>query len=848
MNPFQEYLAQQLTQKLRDRRVVVWYDEKGEFAPFIKQLRESGEAGNGEITTVPIQDVETNLVEYDGSFWAVRATVEPLVKVDAPDPLLIYIPGEKRDREQSLLMELELAGECYQPQLPQLARFALREFYTDGDIDDMLETDNLTYEDVVAFAKQGAETEKPSILKVIFEGAKDSEGMLTAWLADPDSDGDIRAKGATGELFRLLEGRLGLKMDEDDNIADARSRCARYVLVNHFRSDFRGDDPEAFGMIPAASLQEQSRRIEKVVTGLRSDFKSAYADMATRVESELGLSPDVVQAAELGTENTFPFEEQALLKWCDQCIAEGNLEEVRDVVERQTRSFWVSNDVQRQMQWECVRLMAELAAEIRRVEDEMSGSRRPPDWWIDAYTDGDGGWCEVDLLHRMLEGQIATMDEECEAQQALVHVRDIQERILQQMATNFTESLQEADWNVGSILPQTRIYQDMVEGKHQRTAYFAVDALRYEMGVMLARRLSDVEGLSVRPAAASLPSVTTVGMAALLPEASTSFSVVEQKGDLGVRLKDAMLSTRKDRIKYLKAREPDSAELKLDAVLQKPPSRLKRKMNGASVVMVHSQEIDALAEMGSELLARQVMDTVVGNVARAVRKLADLGIERFVITADHGYQFARRKGEHMRTDNPGGDIVKLARRCWAGRGGSTPTGAVRVSGVELGYDSDLDFIFPTGLGVFRTQGGLSYHHGGCSLQEMVVPVIAFQIPEKRETREETPVTLTECPERITNRTFSVQMSIGTNLFAGESVSLRVILASDGEQVGEAGMAINAEYDRSTGCVEVEPGMQQATVTLMLTREECDDLRVMILDPDSDAVLAQSDEIPVELGI
>ncbi len=61
-----------------------------------------------------------------------------------------------------------------------------------------------------------------------------------------------------------------------------------------------------------------------------------------------------------------------------------------------------------------------------------------------------------------------------------------------------------------------------------------------------------------------------------------------------------------------------------------------------------------------------------------------------------------------------------------GRGGTTPPGTVRVSGAELGYDTDLDFVFPTGLGVFKAGGGLSYHHGGISLQEMVIPVLTFQ--------------------------------------------------------------------------------------------------------------------------
>jgi len=59
------------------------------------------------------------------------------------------------------------------------------------------------------------------------------------------------------------------------------------------------------------------------------------------------------------------------------------------------------------------------------------------------------------------------------------------------------------------------------------------------------------------------------------------------------------------------------------------------------------------------------------------------------------------RDESMRIDSPGGDEVDLHRRCWIGRGGTTPAGCVRVSATALGYDSDLDFVFPFGSGVFK---------------------------------------------------------------------------------------------------------------------------------------------------
>ena len=65
-----------------------------------------------------------------------------------------------------------------------------------------------------------------------------------------------------------------------------------------------------------------------------------------------------------------------------------------------------------------------------------------------------------------------------------------------------------------------------------RVAYFLVDALRFEMGVELIRQLEGEQELTLRPAIAALPTITPVGMAALLPGASASFSVGEHKAKL----------------------------------------------------------------------------------------------------------------------------------------------------------------------------------------------------------------------------------------------------------------------------------------------------------------------------
>jgi len=137
MHALFEHLCKQLADRLRKRRVVLFYDLRREFERFIDELAPEA-VPSADVERVRMDGLEVNLARFAGSFFAVRFAVEDLVAVDMPDPLLIYLPGAERDPKTSVLMELEKAGTTYEPQLKRLARNVLRQVYTDGDIDEML--------------------------------------------------------------------------------------------------------------------------------------------------------------------------------------------------------------------------------------------------------------------------------------------------------------------------------------------------------------------------------------------------------------------------------------------------------------------------------------------------------------------------------------------------------------------------------------------------------------------------------------------------------------------------------------------------------------------------------------
>jgi hypothetical protein len=109
------------------------------------------------------------------------------------------------------------------------------------------------------------------------------------------------------------------------------------------------------------------------------------------------------------------------------------------------------------------------------------------------------------------------------------------------------------------------------------------------------------------------------------------------------------------------------------------------------------------------------------------------------------------------------------------------------------------------------------------------------------------------PEAVTNRIFSVTLTLGGKqmTLGGTSIQVRPLLIAAGKQVGAVGMAVDAPFDRVTGCVTLEPN-KSVTIALLLNEVVKDTngpvpIRLVVLDPATDAELFRSpNDIPVKL--
>lgn len=843
-----EHISQSLKERLNKRQVVVWYDHRREFEPFITELLAGISPDACQVDKVTIKDIETNLCVMRESFFEAKFTLEPFVSGDHPDPLLIYIPGKNRDDDTAILMELEAGGDRWEPQLKREARRVLKKKFGDGQIDQMLDSPNVTYQDIVGLLESGSDNPASgSLLEVIFSETKgNNAAMVAAWLAEEKQDKEIEDKGAKKELYQLIQSRLGLDLSADSNLEDARRKVCRYVLLGEFRKDLKGDSPESLNMVsqPAAKPLELVLKIADSIRETHSDY---YVKTADAIEKELHLDSLGIAPEKLGKIDTFRFEEKVLLDYVGELIVTGKFTDAIEVVNNRRLSFWATHELKRQEQWQAYKRAAKLGLAVGEVSKQLPDSKKTVVHWVEGYV-GQEGWNRIDRLHRQMESTLAAMTDTIADERVIHRVRKDYESLVDQMTTGFITAFQESDWSIPGFLQQTQIYSKEVHSPSEKTCFILADALRYEMGVDLMGLLENAAEIGIQPAIGSIPTITPIGMAALMPGAERSFSVVECGKDIGAKISASVTGSLNERRKVWKGQVPDVVDLSLDKVLSHSNSLLEKKIANAPLLIVRSLEIDAMGEGGNTFLARQVMDTAINNIARAIKRLAGMGISRFVVAADHGHLFIDERDESERIEKPGGEQISLHRRCWAGRGGSTPPSTVRIPASQLGYESDLDFIFPTNNSVFKAGGDLAYYHGGISLQELLVPVLSIRMSTQVESQpSDINVKLTKLPEKIANRIVTFGVEAEASLFGEDSFSVRPVLLHKGQHVGHVGMVLDAEHEVEKQCVRLAPGTS-CTVGVQLLREDIDSVEVVVLAPETDRILAKSDKIPVKLGI
>lgn len=846
-----DYLFQLIAKQVEARGLVVWYDPELAFASVASELK------------IP----RTTVVHYGGSFFRLRREIDDLMNDSQPPRLVVYVPHE-RGRAHDALVELEAAGVVMQPgqqppscntRLAVVARNALRPLLGDdqvGEIEKQVEASKLSLADLNVLADKGKGL-STGILTLIF-GSANAQEVALAFLRGDDHDADIEQKSAQKDLRHLLQPGFDFESDSSPTLARMRDQLARHVLLTDLGAALGEQLPRALSSVKTANSSGGVDACVRLAHAWRNsrDTRDSYVKAANKVELEFALSTIPFDPRSLVTNETFLSAEMRLLHHVEDELVISARPELLKLVEARLCRFWADVVPAVQARWALIGAAAEVLLEADRVAREV---KRPPTSvpeLVRAYAEVEPPWCLLDTHHRHMESRKFNFEF------APTGVHQGLDRLVTKAAQRYTEvgsaltrhfvaQFHRATHPIKGILRQRDVFETQVKPRlaEGKVAYVWVDALRFEMARELSRLLKDDFGLTLQPAIGMMPTITEIGMAALLPKAHESARVVAVGGGkLGLEIGGKVVKDRKDRVAFLKEHAGVAVfDCKLDDLLPKPSKKVKEGIENAQLVLVTSQEIDDFGERDTKL-ARLQMDSVLNYLRRSVRILSDHGVKTIIVVADHGHLFGDEMGEENKIEAPGGRTEDLHRRVWIGLGGTSEPSYLRAPLVSLGIDSDLDLATPWDLACFKAKGGArSYFHGGLSPQELIVPVVTLT-STARPGKATTGIawTLTPGTAKLTTRFFSVQVAGAqgeSSLFGFEPPKVRIEIRAN-KKVVSVPVSASYGFEDATGEVTLKVAehdgrrLDSNTITLMISDDVSQKtVGVHLLDATTGAELA-----------
>lgn len=364
---------------------------------------------------------------------------------------------------------------------------------------------------------------------------------------------------------------------------------------------------------------------------------------------------------------------------------------------------------------------------------------------------------------------------------------------LNPMIVDYASALSEAKGSAG-INMQHNFYGSKVRYAKDRVVVIISDAMRYEVGVSLFERLQADEKCTATISAMQsvLPSVTRIGMAALLPH--RTLTIVDADNALADDMPTIDL---KQREAVLQKENAKSRAVQYDDIKNMSQEELRSVFAGQEVVYVYHDQIDARGDKyKTENEVFVACEEAIDEIAKLIRRLTtSANTSHFIVTSDHGFIYKRDK---LTSSDKIGGITGASDRFVISDAPMQESGICSIPLKNAsGTNDDRVVNMPMGSTLFRAPGsGKNYVHGGCSPQEMLVPVIEVKTERaKRETSSAT-IDLVSLLSKITNLITTldfIQTEAVSNVV--KETSYRIFFASDsGEKISSENLYVADKKD------------------------------------------------------
>lgn len=830
---FTLFLHKKLVDLLGDRRIVVWYDAEGDFKSFAAEFS----APNCEVLSAEASVLKTRR-RADEIYRLMNESENPSARDRC---LLIYIPRRRGATEDEKMRDpfevYAIAGapfgDAEDQKIASLARQAI------PDKADAITRLFREWKPDIALLDGLEKTQRWPLLNDVFRTETPAE-IIAAALGNTAKAAEAAAKpGCIDELLRLFDAAVGFKSAGGRDWNTLRPKAAEYILFSEFVFDLPAGVPDALSAVPRAGVEARAV-IYAACDRMRSDtgLRETYVELAQGIETGLRLPDLMPRDFDPGERDTFPFEERRLLGRAVGLVVTGDFATARTVIENRKRSIW-RWDPQRSPAWTTFERATALIESAVAVSGGLSGKKNLAGL-MTAYT--EGGWSDLDRASRLFETALTACTDDDLIAPVVGRCRHRYREAITALQNAFLAAVQAEGWPPDGTPRQTRIFDEHVAPlleRRERTAFFMVDSLRYEMGRDLGEALAGTGEVHLSHAAGVVPTVTITGMAALMPGADGMLRLVEKDGGLIPALGTRLLKTSADRMKLLADTYGDRLfETTLDELLGSP-KKVAANLKKAELFVVRTQDPDAVAENLGAWRARRYLSDVIGDLAAAVRWVVSQGVDRVVISADHGHMMLPEilAGDVVQT--PPGGWLENKRRCRLGSGLAGAAGTVTLKAGHVGVQGDVQEVcLPIGFRVFSE--GEGYFHGGLSLQEAVVPVIVFRAGREKQAAAGKPeIDVRYRSDQFTSRVIGLKFHLQNDMF-GTPARVRIEAydgsAAKAKVVGEA--ADCEARDEKTREVTLPAGKETPVPVLIDPDFDGAEVEIRVSDPQTRVVWAK----------
>lgn len=704
------------------RHIVFWHDEEGEFEELFGELELPG--------------VQCIKLTGRNSF----AVKKRLLHDDPEGNYLIYVPFAYERPEDNWLRDIELYSESYRADLVSMQ---MDELGMAPDI--RLRKAVKGYgkflgnkERMQKLKRLGLEYQSPTQLHIAVlsvlagcAGGSFQQVLITVLAAGEEENGpldNIRRFGDRAAFWELVQKYTGCNGAEKESLEE----LGTHILLTAL------DQTAGSGMLKGLEryVSQANRAFchSLVQEWREGDRRDALWERCRAVEQALRLPArfDGQEVEALLHVDIFPAIHESILK---QLLEQVSQQVIRtdlllEAAENRRTAGWYEHFAD---YYECLSFLARMQS-FHQEHPAGFHMTAPEEIWR-FYT--ETAW-EMDRFYRgfhtafgrALRSSHPVLEDELK--QAAGYVEGLYKNwFLAGLTDNWTGAVGEELASLGyvSALPRQRdFYGQYVRPlTEQRTRVFVIisDALRYEVAVQLRQELGyTAKGTTKLEAVqAMFPSVTKVGMAALLPGNGISFN--EQ---MEVLVDGLSTRSTADRERILCRENPNSVAATYGDILAMKRAQRRELVSGKEVVYIYHNTIDATGDkQATENKVFDACDDTVQELVNLLRILVnDMQAADILITADHGFLYTYEpleEGDKLSQSAFHGAVYELGRRYALT---DPAAGADFLLPVHLEGERAAGYTPRESIRLKLQGGGENYVHGGVSLQEMVVPVIAYK--------------------------------------------------------------------------------------------------------------------------